>query len=40
MSHIIIKTLELHVPEKILGHSLGRVLTVYNKYDWLDELMS
>lgn len=26
-----------HVVEKILGHELGGVLSVYNKHDWLDE---
>lgn len=26
-----------HVVEKMLGHELGGVLSVYNKHDWLDE---
>ena len=25
------------VVEKMLGHELGGVLSVYNKHDWLDE---
>jgi len=29
--------IELHVTEKMLGHSLGGILEVYNKHDWLDE---
>jgi integrase len=28
---------ELHVTEKMLGHSLGGILEVYNKHDWLEE---
>ena len=28
---------ELHVTEKMLGHSLGGILAVYNKHDWLEE---
>ncbi len=28
---------ELHVTEKVLGHSLGGILAVYNKHDWLTE---
>jgi len=28
---------ELHVSEKMLGHSLGGILAVYNKHNWLDE---
>lgn len=31
------KKVELHVTEKMLGHSLGGILAVYNKHDWLDE---
>ncbi|BDM64587.1 hypothetical protein NFHSH190041_20390 [Shewanella sp. NFH-SH190041] len=26
-----------HVTEKILGHTLGGVMAVYNKHDWLDD---
>jgi len=25
------------LPEKMLGHELGGVLTVYNKHDWIAE---
>ena len=28
---------ELHVTEKMLGHSLGGILAIYNKHDWLEE---
>jgi len=31
------KKVELHVTEKMLGHSLGGILAVYNKHDWLEE---
>jgi integrase len=31
------KKVELHVTEKMLGHSLGGILAVYNKHNWLDE---
>ncbi len=31
------KGVELHVTEKMLGHSLGGILAVYNKHDWLKE---
>lgn len=31
------KKVPLHVTEKMLGHSLGGVMAVYNKHDWLEE---
>ncbi|MBA6356801.1 MULTISPECIES: site-specific integrase [unclassified Colwellia] len=31
------KKVELHVTEKMLGHSLGGILAVYNKHEWLEE---
>lgn len=31
------RKVELHVTEKMLGHSLGGILAVYNKHDWLEE---
>ncbi|MGB1199548.1 MAG: tyrosine-type recombinase/integrase [Thalassotalea sp.] len=31
------KKVKLHVTEKMLGHSLGGILAVYNKHNWLEE---
>jgi integrase len=31
------KKVDLHVTEKMLGHSLGGILAVYNKHNWLNE---
>lgn len=31
------KKVELHVTEKMLGHSLGGILAIYNKHNWLEE---
>ena len=31
------KKVPLHVTEKMLGHSLGGILAIYNKHDWLEE---
>jgi integrase len=28
---------DLHVTEKMLGHSLGGILAIYNKHDWINE---
>ncbi|MBA6250980.1 site-specific integrase [Colwellia sp. MB3u-55] len=31
------KGTQLHVTESMLGHKLGGILSIYNKYDWLED---